>query len=265
MEAGVMAAVQTNYRFLGTAALVFLASAAATVAWCGSMSGMGGMPMPGGWTMSMAWMRMPGQTWAGAAGSFLAMWMVMMLAMMLPAVTPALLRYRRALVSEPRTRRVTRVLLAASGYFSVWLLSGALLYPAGVALAQLAMQSPAIARAIPLAAGVFALAAGVMQLSAWKSRQLACCRKAPAARGGPPAATPGHAWQLGLLLGVRCSYCCAPLMALLLVFGIMDLATMAAVTAAVCLERLLPRGELLARLSGLAIAVTGMAIVLGRV
>ena len=34
-----------------------------TVAWCSSMSAMGGMPMPGGWTMSMAWMRMPGQTW----------------------------------------------------------------------------------------------------------------------------------------------------------------------------------------------------------
>ena len=26
----------------------------------------GGMPMPGGWTMSMAWMRMPGQGWVGA-------------------------------------------------------------------------------------------------------------------------------------------------------------------------------------------------------
>ena len=41
------------------------------------------MPMPGGWTMSMTWMRVPGQTWAGAA-SFLAMWIAMMVAMMLP-------------------------------------------------------------------------------------------------------------------------------------------------------------------------------------
>jgi hypothetical protein len=44
------------------------------------------MPMPGGWTMSMAWMRMPGQTWPGAAASFLGMWVVMMVAMMLPVV-----------------------------------------------------------------------------------------------------------------------------------------------------------------------------------
>jgi hypothetical protein len=33
------------------------------------MSAMGEMAMPGGWTMSTAWMRMPGQTWAGAAAS----------------------------------------------------------------------------------------------------------------------------------------------------------------------------------------------------
>jgi predicted metal-binding membrane protein len=47
---------------------------------------MGEMPMPGRWTMPMAWMRMPGQTWPGAAASFLGMWVVMMVAMMLPSL-----------------------------------------------------------------------------------------------------------------------------------------------------------------------------------
>src|SRR5688500_14395125 len=74
--------------FLGVAALCFVASAAITVAWCISMSAMGGMAMPGGWTMSMAWMRMPGQSWANAAAMFLAMWIVMMVAMMLPSLVP---------------------------------------------------------------------------------------------------------------------------------------------------------------------------------
>ena len=60
------------------------------------MSAMGEMPMPGGWTMSMAWMRMPGQTWPGAAASFLGMWVVMMVAMMLPSLVPMLWRYRQA-------------------------------------------------------------------------------------------------------------------------------------------------------------------------
>ncbi len=68
--------------FFGVSALLFAASAAVTIVWCLSMSAMGEMAMPGGWTMSMAWMRMPEQTWPGAAASFLGMWVVMMAAMM---------------------------------------------------------------------------------------------------------------------------------------------------------------------------------------
>src|SRR6266516_53679 len=85
--------------FLGVSALLFAASAAGTIAWCASMSATGEMSMPGGWTMSMAWMRMPGQTWPGAAASFLGMWVVMMVAMMLPSLVPMLLRYRQAVGS----------------------------------------------------------------------------------------------------------------------------------------------------------------------
>ena len=46
--------------------------------------------------MSMTWMRTPGQTWPGAAASFLGMWVVMMVAMMLPSLVPMLWRYRQA-------------------------------------------------------------------------------------------------------------------------------------------------------------------------
>jgi predicted metal-binding membrane protein len=84
-----MASERASQRaFFGVSALLFAASTAVTIAWCESMSAMGGMPMPGGWTMSMAWMRMPGQTWPGAAAAFLGMWAVMMVAMMLPSWSP---------------------------------------------------------------------------------------------------------------------------------------------------------------------------------
>src|SRR5450432_4090 len=82
------------WAFSGILALIFVASAAATIAWSISMSAIGGMPMPGGWTMSMTWMMMPGQTWLGAIASFLGMWLVMMVAMMLPSLAPMLSRYR---------------------------------------------------------------------------------------------------------------------------------------------------------------------------
>src|ERR1700684_2287202 len=90
--------------FLGVSALLFAACTTVTVVWCASMSALGGMPMPGDWTMSMAWMRMPGQTWLGAAASFLAMWVVMMVAMMLPSLVPMLWRYRQALGTAGATR-----------------------------------------------------------------------------------------------------------------------------------------------------------------
>src|SRR4030095_2410031 len=120
---------------LGVSALLFVASAAVTIAWSASMSAMDGMAMPGGWTMSMAWMRMPGQTWAGAAAEFLGMWIVMMVAMMLPSLVPTLRRYRHALgkAREPSSEKLTA--LAATGYFFVWTVIGAAVFPAGVMLA----------------------------------------------------------------------------------------------------------------------------------
>ena len=73
--------------FYGISTLLFAANTAVTVVWCSSMSARGGSRMPDGWTMSMAWMRMPGQTWPGAAVSFLGVWVVMMMAMMLPSLS----------------------------------------------------------------------------------------------------------------------------------------------------------------------------------
>jgi predicted metal-binding membrane protein len=105
--------------FLGVLALIFAISAAVTIVWCTSMSAMGGMPMPGGWTMSMAWMRMPGQTWLGAATSFLGMWVVMMVAMMMPSLVPMLWRYRQA-VGTVETRLALLTALVGLGYFVVW-------------------------------------------------------------------------------------------------------------------------------------------------
>src|SRR5438067_2451592 len=64
---------------LGTSLLLFVASAAATLHWSRSMAG--GMAMPGGWTLSMVWTLMPAQTWAGSGARFVAMWLVMMVAM----------------------------------------------------------------------------------------------------------------------------------------------------------------------------------------
>src|SRR6185436_13792606 len=205
--------------FFGVSALLFAASAAVTIVWCTSMSAMGEMPMPGGWTMSMAWMPMHGQTWPGAAASFVGMWIVMMVAMMLPSLVPMLRRYREALSRTNETRLGPLTAVVGVGYFFVWSVLGMVIFPLGVALAAFEMEEPALASAVPIAIGVVVLVAGALQLTAWKSRRLACCREVH--RSLSPDA--GTAWRHGLRLGLPCVHWCAGLMAILLFVGVMDL------------------------------------------
>ena len=246
--------------FLGVAALLFAASAALTIAWCVSMSAMGEMPMPGGWTMSMAWMRMPGQTWPGAAASFIGMWAVMMVAMMLPSLVPMLWRYRRAVGSADEDRLARLTALVGVGYFSVWTVIGMAAFPLGVALAEVAMQQPALARAVPIAVGGVVLIAGALQLTAWKARHLACCRAAPG-RPRTLRADAATAWRHGVRLGLHCSYCCGGLMAIVLVVGVTDLRTMAVVAAAITVERLAPAGGPAARAIGAVVIGAGLLLI----
>ena len=256
-----VAAERTSQRaFLGGWALLFAASAAVTIVWCGSMSAMGGMPMPGGWTMSMAWMRMPGQTWPGAAASFLGMWVVMMVAMMLPSLVPMLWRYRQAVgrTGERRLGRLTA--LVGVGYFFVWTVFGMLAFPLGVALAALEIQQLALARTVPIAVGAVVLIAGSLQFTAWKAHHLACCRGAPG-RGRTLPADAGTAWRHGLRFGLHCGYCCAGPTAVLLVMGVMDLRAMAVVSAAITVERLAPAGERVARAIGAVVVGAGLFLI----
>ena len=245
--------------FLGAAALLFVLSATATVVWCTSMSAMPAMPMPGDWTMSMTWMRMPGQTWLTAGASFFAMWLLMMAAMMLPSLVPMLSRYRRELATIGVAGLGHLSVLAGVGYFAVWGLIGVVVFPLGTALAALEMQQPAVARGVPLAAAVVVLFAGVLQFSAFKARHLACCRN-----GAPHDAVPVHRlgalWH-GMRFGLHCSCCCAGLMAILLVVGVMDLRVMALVTAAITVERFAPNGEFVARAIGAVSVAAGAWLV----
>jgi len=186
--------------FVGAAALIFAVSAAVTIVWCASMPA------------SMVWMRMPGQTWLGAAASFLGMWIVMMVAMMLPSLAPMLWRDHQS---------VGGTLLVGTGYFLVWATIGLAVYPIGVAIAALDFPR-AIAVAVVIGLGVS------IQFATWGTR----CPTFP--MDGTT-----H-WRHGVRLGLSCGYCCAGLMAILLVVGVSDLRAMALITVAVTVVRLVP-------------------------
>jgi predicted metal-binding membrane protein len=241
-------------RFGVGTALVFVTSAAVTIAWCGAMTRMPGMDMPGGWVMSMAWMRMPGQDWLESAASFIGMWSVMMVAMMSPVLAPQLTRYRRAAGVA-----ASNAAWLAAGYFSVWVLSGALLFPLGALFAQGTMLSPQISASVPSMAALVVTVAGFAQLSSWKDRQLErCCQALELGRAA--RSSYASAWRTGMNLGLRCFYCCATLTAVLLAIGVMDLRAMALVTMAISAERLMPARMRVARVVGLALIVMGISM-----
>ena len=177
----------------------------------------------------------------------------MMVAMMLPCLVPMLARYRESVGrSAPHLGR--RTATVGAGYFAVWTAFGIAAFPLGVALAEIEMRQPALARAVPFAVGGIVLVAGILQLTAWKARQLACCRE------GEVSDTP---WLHGVRLGLRCARCCGNLMALLMVLGVMDLGAMAVVTAAITVERVGHAGPRVARAIGALVVVAGLYLLAG--
>lgn len=244
------------------AALLFSVSAGWTIIGCVRMWHMEEMPMDGGWTMSMTWMRMPGQSWLDAGGSFLGMWIPMMVAMMLPVLLPVLRRYRRNVdhISGRAPEKLT--LAVAMGYFFVWGLLGLALYPLGMGLAALAMRHAALASHVPTVTGLMVVIAGALQFTRWKIRHLNACRKPPSGHGHDDC-TLGSAWRQGIGIGLHCCYCSAGLTAVLMVAGVMNPVAMALVTIAVAVERLTPAAEPAARAIGMVTLAVGL-VVLGR-
>jgi predicted metal-binding membrane protein len=241
-----------------TALAVFGVAAIATLYFNRSMSG--GMRMPGNWTMSMMWVIMPGQTWFAAALMFVGMWLVMMVAMMLPSTLPMLLLHRRAMAFRGDPRLAGLTIALGTGYFLVWTLFGVAAYAGGRAMALVAMSFPAVSRTIPLAAAAALILAGVYQLTPWKSACLKHCRD--------PLALVAHhldgGWRgalaLGLHHGAFCAACCWALMLIQLVLGVMSLAVMVVVALVIALEKLLSHGEMVARFAGAASILSGIVL-----
>jgi predicted metal-binding membrane protein len=246
--------------FLAIAVLLWLASAAATVHWSESMSR--GMPMPGGWTLSMMWMDMPGQDRLGTAGWFLVTWIVMMVAMMLPALIPALSSYRQELGRQHAGGLGSLTTMAAAGYFTLWAGVGAGAYLGGLGVTAAAMRSAALARWAPVATSVIVLLAGAVQFTRWKARQLEHCREGLRCVG-PPSRDTRTTYRQGIGFGAHCALCCAGFMLVLLVTGMMELVTTVALGAIITAERLTPWPKAATRAVG-AVLLAGGAFLLTR-
>ena len=200
----------------------------------GSMAGMEGMAAPPGWPLVAA------------------MWAVMMIAMMVPSAAPAILLYARVHRHSHDTGAPPSGAFLA-GYLACWFGFSALAATLQIGLGN----AIAVGRE---AAAALLVAAGIYQLSPLKDACLGRCRSP--AQCISRYYRPGiwGAARLGLLHGAYCVGCCWLLMTLLFVGGVMNLAWVALLTLLVAAEKLLPGGQWIARLAGVALIGWGVAL-----
>jgi predicted metal-binding membrane protein len=193
---------------------------------------------------------MPG-TMGLSAPAFVVMWGLMMTAMMLPSAAPVAALYSRTV----QTRRLLRIGSFAGGYLLVWTASGL----AAFALAWGVDRASNDTVGVALASTIFAVS-GIYQLTPLKYACLSHCRS-PIAHLFHYASWRGALVDLrvGVHHGAFCLACCWSLMALMAVFGVMNLWAMVVLAAIVALEKLWSRGPMLGRAVG--VVSLGLAIV----
>ena len=216
-------------------------------------------------TADMADMGMAIEAWTlHDALTAVVMWAVMMIAMMLPSVMPAVLLHRRVIQArlERGVRHSGSDVLLLAGYFSVWVAFGAVAYAIGMTLATAAMRSIRVSVLVPAATGVALAAAGGYQLTPWKQSCLRHCRSPLDFFVRHEIRRASDSWRFGVHHGAYCAACCWGLMVIQLVLGVMSVPLMALVALVILLEKQWRHGNLLARVVGAASVAAGIFIAL---
>ncbi len=200
----------------------------------------------------------------GSVALAFAMWMIMMIAMMLPPVMPWIVLFAAMSKGHGAAQRpIIPVGAFVAGYFAIWGV-----YSLGAAILQVTLQQSGALRAVEIGpgshvGGALLVAAGLFQLSPLKAACLKHCRTPlnfflSQWRGGPAGA-----FHMGSRHGVYCVGCCWALMGLMFALGVMNLLWMALLTLMICVEKIAARGQLLSRVFGVLFVSWGMWLMVG--
>jgi predicted metal-binding membrane protein len=176
----------------------------------------------------MTGMDMGVATELGSFAFFVALWVTMMAAMMLPGAAPAVLRRAHA------SGRVRAVPLFVGSYLSVWTLVGVAVY---------AVYRPHGS----LAAGAAAIAAGVYEFTPLKQHFRRHCRESV---------------RSGFEFGLYCVGSSIGLMLMLVALGVMSVTWMSVIAVLILAQKLLPPKPAIDVPLALAIIGLGILIVL---
>jgi predicted metal-binding membrane protein len=175
-------------------------------------------------------------TGLGTLGWFLAVWLVMMAAMMFPSVAPTVALYSRM----TRRRSPLSPLLFVAGYLLTWAAAGLLAFVLITLVTRVAGDVLAWDRAGRWVAGTTLLVAAVYELTPLKDVCLGKCRSPLGFLLGSWRDGRRGALQMGARNGAWCIGCCWALMASLFALGVMSLVWMAVVAGLITVEKTLP-------------------------
>ncbi len=208
------------------------------------------MPDMSGMTVAMPWT-------AVDVFMLFVMWVIMMIAMMLPSATPMILTFQMVNSRRPQHRTVPTYLFMA-GYLVIWAL-----YSLAATLLQWLLHSQALISAAmavnyPLLSGSILICAGLFQWSQLKGLCLTKCRS-------PLAFLMAHwreghmgAFKMGLQHGSYCAGCCWLLMLVLFVTGVMNLLAVLLIAIFVLAEKTISNGIVFAKIGGAFLIIAGV-------
>jgi len=189
------------------------------------------------------------------------MWSVMMIAMMVPSAAPMILAFvtvnqRRQAANRP----FVPVAIFLFGYLAVWTAFSAVATLGEWGLHQAALLSTTMTATSTALNGGLLIAAGIFQWTPMKRACLKGCRSPLSFLMSEWRDGKAGAFVMGLRHGAYCVGCCWFLMALLFVAGVMNLLWVAVIALFVMAEKISPKGELLARVAGVALVIAGAAL-----
>lgn len=189
------------------------------------------------------------------------MWAIMMIGMMVPSAAPMILAFL-SLNQRRRSdaRPVVPTYVFVLGYITVWSVYSLAATGAQWGLHEAAFISPSMVSNNHYLSASLLIIAGIYQWSSLKRACLASCRSPLSFLMSEWREGVRGAYVMGLRHGSYCVGCCWILMALLFIVGVMNLYWVAAITAFVIAEKLMPRGALFGRITGVGLAATGLVM-----
>ena len=238
------------------AALVILSA----MAWAGTVYQAGNM----GLGMVTCSMTMGTPFSFGNAALYIVLWGVMMVAMMLPAMTPVV-GLMQSIARNKRAQGLpfTPAWVFIAGYVALWTFTGGAGYAADMAIQSLPEAFPSLRAYGVVIGGLTLIGAGVYQLTPLKYLCLSQCRSPmgfllTSWRDGTVGA-----FRMGVRHGAYCLGCCWSLMVVLFVMGTMNLVWMGLLTIVIFVEKIVPHGVAMGKATGVALILFGLVMTVG--